>query len=155
MTDIRNNANNNADLQFGFAQLSMDEELMHGATIKISYKITVTNIGEVDYKENSFYYTGNVANKNTIVKTEANELVDYVANNLQFYAVDNPAWEVIDKNTLVANDARETLVHNSLKDATNKYNTVITTKPVDANGNSPSNIAKAKLEPHIYNEKRI
>ncbi len=152
MTDIRNNANNNADLQFGFAQLSMDEELMHGATIKISYKITVTNIGEVDYKENSFYYTGNVANKNTIVKTEANELVDYVANNLQFYAVDNPAWEVIDKNTLVANDARETLVHNSLKDATNKYNTVITTKPVDANGNSPSNIAKAKLEPHIYNE---
>lgn len=152
MIDIRNNANNNADLQFGFAQLSMDEELMHGATIKISYKITVTNIGEVDYKENSFYYTGNVANKNTIVKTEANELVDYVANNLQFYAVDNPAWEVIDKNTLVANDARETLVHNNLKDATNKYNTVITTKPVDTNGNSPSNIAKAKLEPHIYNE---
>lgn len=39
-----------------------------------------------------------------------------------------------------------------MKDATNKYNTVITTKPVDANGNSPSNIAKAKLEPHIYNE---
>lgn len=152
MINIRNNANNNADLQFGFAQLSMDEELMHGATIKISYKITVTNIGEVDYKENSFYYTGNVANRNTIVKTEPNELVDYVANNLQFYAVDNPAWEVIDKNTLVANDARETLVHNSLKDATDKYNTVITTKPVDASGNSPSNIAKAKLVPKIYDE---
>ena len=152
MTDIRNNANNNPDVQFGFAQLSMDEELMHGATIKISYKITVTNIGEVDYKENSFYYTGNVANKNTIVKTEPNQLVDYVANNLQFYAVDNPAWEVIDKNTLVANNARETLVHNSLKDATNKYNTVITTKPVDANGNSPSNIAKSKLLPKIYDE---
>lgn len=157
MTDIRKNAKNNVDLQFGFAQLSMDEELMHGATIKISYKITVTNIGEVDYKENLFYYTGKVANKNTIVRTQPNQLVDYVANNLQFYAIDNPAWEVIDKNTLFAGNennynSRETLVHNSLRENVNKYNTVITTKPVDANGNSPSNIAKAKLVPKIYDK---
>lgn len=149
MADIRSQA---TQLQFGFAQLSMDEELMHGATIKISYKITVTDIGEVDYKDNLFYYTGNVADRNTIVRTEPNQLIDYVGNNLQFYAVDNPAWQVIDKNTLVSNDQRETLVHNNWKEQTEKYNTVITTKPVDESGNSQSNIAKAKLVPKIYDE---
>ena len=39
-------------------QLTMDQELMHGATLQITYAITVANVGEVDYKEDQFYYTG-------------------------------------------------------------------------------------------------
>ena len=125
---------------------------MHGATIKISYEIKVTNIGEVDYKDNLFYYTGTVHDRATLVKTEPNKLIDYVANNLQFYKVDNPAWQVIDKDTLFAGseanyNKRETLVHNSIRNDANKYNTIIETS-------ADSKIAKAKLEPKIYNESK-
>lgn len=129
---------NSYDVQYGLIQLSMDEELMHGATIKISYKLTVTNVGEVDYKENSFYYTGNVADKNTVVTTTANQLVDYVANNLQFYAADNEAWQVISQEELLNGP-----VNMIYANETAKYNTVITTT-------EKSNISKTKLVPVIY-----
>ena len=140
MAEIRDK--NTYDVQYGLIQLSMDEELMHGATIKISYKITVTNVGEVDYKENSFYYTGNVADKNTVVKTIANQLVDYVANNLQFYAVDNEAWQVITQDELLNGP-----VNMVYANETAKYNTVITTS-------EKSNIAKTELVPIIYDSER-
>lgn len=134
------------DAQYGLIQMSMDEELMHGATIKISYKITVTNKGEVDYKDNMFYYTGIVSNPSTVVKTEANQVIDYVANNLQFYALDNSSWSVIDEQTLLANgNETQTLVNNKLTDEAKKYNTIITT-------NENSNIAKTALLPEKYDE---
>lgn len=153
---------NSYDAQYGLIQMSMDEELMHGATIKISYKITITNVGEVDYKDNEFYYTGNIAPErmnSTVVRTEPNQLVDYVANNLQFYKVDNDAWQVIEKDQLISTDTttidegknitnrdaiEKNIVNNTLKEQVAKYNTVITTS-------ENSNIAKAKLVPLMYN----
>lgn len=129
---------NSYDLVYGLIQLSMDEELMHGATIKISYKITVRNVGEVDYKDNEFYYTGNVSDKSTIVETSPNQIIDYVANNLQFYAVDNSSWEVISKDELLSGP-----VNVKLANAIEKYNTVITT-------NNRANIVNSQLVPEIY-----
>lgn len=128
--------------KFGLIQLSMDEELMHGATIKISYQITVTNVGEVDYKEDSFYYTGQIANTNNIVTTTANQLVDYVANNLQFYVADNSSFEVIKSDKLLSDG----LINTALKNNIEKFNTIITTS-------ANSNIAKTALVPSLYKEK--
>lgn len=101
----------------GKVQLTMDEELMHGSTIQITYAITVANVGEVDYKEDKFYYTGKVGDTNTIVKTDPRALVDYVGtqvhdytsnddktatrNNLQFNAAQNPDWSVISGDDLL------------------------------------------------------
>ena len=148
MTQIREK--NTYDVKYGLIQMHMDEELMHGASIKISYKITVTNVGEVDYKDNEFYYTGIITDRdgqkadtirnNTIVKTQANQLIDYVANNLQFYAIDNKNWEVISQTDLLNGP-----VNIGLANETVKYNTVITTK-------ENSDIAKAKLTPKMYEE---
>ena len=126
------------DAAYGLIQMTMDKELMHGASIKITYKITVTNVGEVDYKERSFYYTGNVADKSTLVYTQANQLVDYVANNLQYYDVDNPTWTLISKD-----DLNKDLVNPTLATEVAKYNTIITTK-------ANSNIASTALAPLIY-----
>lgn len=138
--------NNLYDAQYGLIQMSMDEELMHGATIKISYKITVTNKGEVDYKDNMFYYTGIVSDPSAVVKTKADQVIDYVANNLQFYAVDNNSWSVIDEQTLLANgEETKTLVNNKLTNEVKKYNTIITT-------NENSNIAKTELVPEKYDK---
>ena len=129
------------DAQYGLVNLIMDEELMHGATIKISYKVTVSNKGEVDYKDNMFYYTGIVSDPTSVVDTQANQVIDYVANNLQFYEVDNNAWEVIKIQDILGNG----LVNNALKNEMVKYNTIIIT-------NANSNIAKAKLVPEKYDE---
>ena len=115
----------------GLIQLSMDEELMHGATIKITYKITITNVGEVDYKDNCFYYTGNVKDKNTIVKTRADQVIDYVANNLQFNASENSNWSVIEKDKLNTNNMYTTLVNNNLKKQVEQYNTIIQTEALN------------------------
>lgn len=85
----------------GNINLTMDEELMQGATMKIKYNITVTNIGEVDYSDNEFYYKGTESDKNgNIVTTTVGEIVDYVGyqrindehvtrNNLNYVESDN------------------------------------------------------------------
>lgn len=63
----------------GNIYLTMDEELMQGANIKIKYNIQVENIGEINYKDQEFYYLGNESAPSTnIVKTTVKEIVDYV-----------------------------------------------------------------------------
>lgn len=126
----------------GLIQLTMDEELMHGATIQVTYAITVANIGEADYNENQFYYTGKVANPSTIVKTTPNTLVDYIGfqaesgnatrNNLQFIAAQNPDWSVISVDELISGNENDESINNNLinsrlKDNANKYTTIIKT----------------------------
>ncbi|NLC88232.1 MAG: hypothetical protein GX682_05650, partial [Clostridiaceae bacterium] len=115
--------------KFGLIQVSMDEELMHGATIQISYNVTVSNIGEVDYKDNSFYYKGNVSDVSKVVTTKANQVIDYVANNLQFYAKDNSNWSVISKDDLLS----QGLVNTALSTQLDKYNTIIVTDKLSNN----------------------
>jgi len=124
--NIENIRNKNSN-KFGLIQLSMDEELMHGATLEITYQVTVNNVGEVDYKDNSFYYTGKVADKNSVVKTRANQVIDYVANNLQFNVNNNSNWEVIKQDELIKDDSKLSLVNNTLKEKVEKYNTIIVT----------------------------
>lgn len=117
----------------GKVQLTMDEELMHGSTIQITYAITVANVGEVDYQEDQFYYTGKVGNTGNIVKTNPKALVDYVGtqvhdytsnddktatrNNLQFSAEQNPDWSVISSDDLLNSG----LVNNRLAENVKKY----------------------------------
>lgn len=128
--------------KFGLIQLTMDEELMHGATIRISYQITVRNVGEADYNDDNFYYTGVASNTDSIVKTTANQVIDYIANNLQFYVADNSSWQVISQDDLLNNG----LVNTALKDNIAQYNTIITTT-------DNANIAKTALVPTIYKDK--
>lgn len=133
---LENIRKQNAD-KFGFIQLNMDEELMHGATIKISYKMTVQNVGEVDYIDNQYYYTGVKSPNAQVVKTKVEKVIDYVANNLQFYAKDNINWDVIKQEELLS----QGLVNEKLKDQVAKYNTVIVTDDF-----------AAELVPALYKE---
>ncbi len=89
----------------GLIQINMDEELMHGATIRIEYTLTVTNAGEVDYDGKDFYYRGNKSGN--IVTTSADQVIDYVNNNLQFRADENKAedgsqvWSIISTDEVI------------------------------------------------------
>ena len=110
----------------GLIQVTMDEELMHGATIQITYDFKVTNVGEVDYNETTFYYTGKVANPNTIVRTSADNVIDYVANNLQFRKDSNKEewkWNAITTQEINHNGYVNSEVAGILKN----YNTIIVT----------------------------
>ena len=141
---------NSWDAAVGLIQMSMDTELMHGATIKISYKITVSNLGEVDYRagnnknaiDNGFYYTGKKSNSAIVATTRANVLTDFVSNNLQFYKNDNAAWEVIQSSDLFSKN----YLHRMYSEEIKKYNTVLTTT-------SAANIPKADLVPELYYNK--
>ena len=86
----------------GMIQAILDSELMHGATIRIDYTLTVKNVGETDYTGKAFYYTG--VKSGDIVTTSADTVVDYVSNNLQYREVDNSNWEVVSLDKLEVNE---------------------------------------------------
>ena len=98
--------------------------------IKITYDVTVTNMGEVDYNETQFYYIGKVNNPETIVRTSADVVMDYVANNLQFRTQSNQDawdWSTITEQEIQNNNYVNTEVQGVLKD----YNTIITTEALN------------------------
>lgn len=74
--------------QHGYAQATMDENLLHGATIKILYNFTIKNTGEKDYVDENgnidinFYNTGVATGE--LATTRASYIVDYIENNLKF-----------------------------------------------------------------------
>ena len=124
-TILKNVQKYSKDGNNGLIQPTMDKELTHGATIQITYDITVKNIGEVDYNDPSFYYTGVVKNQNTIVTTSADLLVDYVANNLKYRSEDNKtewAWKAMSAEELANGGYVNSDVQKELKN----YNTIIT-----------------------------
>lgn len=129
--DVKNIVANTYDAATGNNGLivaTMDEELMQGANIRISYELKVTNVGETDYAGENFYYKGTDAG--TIVTTKANTVTDYVANNLTFKEENN-----VDTGWQKADNAITTLgLKNTPEMVTNiaKYNDVISTSKLDA-----------------------
>lgn len=118
----------------------MDEELMYGARIELIYTFTVTNIGEVDYMDNRFYYTGvsNAPNDlNNVSTSRADTVVDYVSNNLQFLPTNsnNSTWSIRTVDDLIKNTNTGTnigdntnLVSTKFTDTLRTYNALTTTK---------------------------
>ena len=114
----------------GLIQLSMDQEIMHGASIQITYKLTVKNVGEVDYEGDQFYYTGkNPKNK---VTTTPNTVVDYVSNNLQFNGKNNPGWEVVKLDKLYKEEnSADNYIDQDVKNKAQKINTIVKTNALN------------------------
>ena len=118
------------DTDRGLIQLTMDEELMHGATIQVTYTIKITNVGETDYvdgENKNFYYKGDTSGAH-ISKTTTEQVVDYVQNNLQFEANNSTnsgdGWSVISGSDLLAGD----LVNARLSASLPEFNTIIQTE---------------------------
>lgn len=82
-------------------QAYMDDELIENSTLQINYVYTIENIGEVDYLDKQFYYTGktNDTSLNNISRTNIDEVLDYVPNKINFdAAVSNNLDELRVKN---------------------------------------------------------
>ena len=127
---VQKKVNSVVSRQNGILQVTMDEELMHGATIEITYNVTVTNIGEEDYNETQFYYIGEVSNRDSIVTTSADVVMDYVPNNMQFRTDTNNddwGWGTITQGEIGNNGYVSPEVSNILS----QYNTIITTQALN------------------------
>ena len=118
------------DTDKGLVQLTMDEELMHGATIQITYTVKITNVGEVDYIDGdykNFYYKGNT-DGTSVVRTLTDQVIDYVQNNLQFEAANEfnakDGWKAINANDALNSD----LVNKRLQQKLTEFNTILQTE---------------------------
>ena len=120
----------NTNKNRGLIQLSMDQEIMHGASIQITYKLTVKNVGEVDYEGDQFYYTGkNPGNK---VTTTPNTVVDYVSNNLQFNKDNNSNWEIVKLDELYKEEnSADNYIDQDVKNKAQKINTIVKTNALN------------------------
>lgn len=123
----------------GLISVTMDENLMHGATLKVLYNFKITNTGERDYIDQdggidiSYYNTGVPTGK--LVTTKASYIVDYIENNMKFSPdnmldnIDkekyyNQFWtEVTDKKELNTGD--DSRLVNVDMDILNSYITII------------------------------
>ena len=83
----------------GQITMNIDEELMQGAELNITYKVTVKNIGEIDYTTQEFYYSGTKGTEEQKVTSSGVTIVDYVSNNLSITKVSSD-WSVQDKAVL-------------------------------------------------------
>ena len=113
--------------------LTMDEELMQGATINVKYTLKVTNVGEIDYTGYNFYYKGNVAN-GSLVRTTIKGVVNYIGaalsddakatkNNLRFDASnsENNGWEQVNFDYLYKGEAKPLVSEDLLTQSNGTY----------------------------------
>ena len=89
----------------GLVQATVDENLLHGATLELTFSIKVINTGETDYDDETYYNTGVITDANKIVTLDPAVVVDYVSNNLSFDMSKNSGWqEITDKTVLTSGD---------------------------------------------------
>ena len=125
----------------GMLKTEMDNELIEGAKLDITYKMKVKNIGELDYSTADYYYYG-IKDDNNKVTSSVTELLDYVDGRLN--NVDpNEQWQETDKKHLED-------VNASMKDNEdiNKYRTYLTTKlakPLATGESNEINLYTSKL----------
>lgn len=70
----------------GLVQGTVDENLLYGATLNVRYSLKIRNHSEVDYNEQSYYYTGVVADRSTMNRITPTSVIEYVPNVLQYDA---------------------------------------------------------------------
>lgn len=150
----------------GHIQATIDENLLHGATMKVLYLFTVKNTGERDYVNSDgtvnkeFYNTGVPTGE--LATTNVDYMIDYVENNLDFtkenvedpdYAKYNANWDIISKadianNGYLAQGVLEQIRDDATKDIDDgKYKVVIRT-------NDNSTIRKALIPSEKRGEDR-
>lgn len=101
----------------GLIRTEMDNEMIEGATLEVTYIMKVTNVSELDYVSENYYYYGNKKNSD-VVRASVTELLDYVDGRLS--VVDNN-WSETDKNHL-------NIVNASQKDNSETTRNYITNK---------------------------
>ena len=120
-------------------QATLDEELMSGATIRLKYKISASNIGEVDYLDKNFYYLGKTSSTNwsNVAQTSAKNVLDYVTNEIKYeesYQEAGNEWKIVTTDVLLGNNTTEDddYVNSVYEQNLKTFNVLVTTNKLSA-----------------------
>ena len=97
-------------------QAEIDDEIMNGATINVTYNLKVENVGEIDYQDRYFYYYGKKSDDTEPVRTRVVRVVDYVPNDVSYDASkqnDDAHWDVYSGKELIVSGIKENSNANS------------------------------------------
>lgn len=97
----------NATPANGFVRLEMDSELIEGSRLEIGYEIRADNNSELDYLSENYYKYG--IQEGEVVTITPSAIVDYLDEDWNFDAVNNPAWEAIQKDDAKLNLAEDVM----------------------------------------------
>lgn len=126
-----------------YVQATVDENLLHGATLKIYYTMKITNTGETDYVvvngdqvnvDELYYTTGHKSSNSQESQTKAEVVIDYIENNLAYKQEDiqNQQWETVRREELqkgtATNPSKDSLIDDTLTNSIKTYETLIKTK---------------------------
>lgn len=116
----------------GFIQLYLDEELMYGATIQITYKMQINELKNYVEYEGLEYYAKGRTNSGTKVESGAKKLVCYIPNKMQFNKTQSGNWNAItDINEIIPAEEKDdeninnNLVNYRLKDTISSQSNTI------------------------------
>lgn len=116
----------------GFIQLYLDEELMYGATIQITYKMQINELNDYVEYEGLEYYAKGRTNSGIKVESKAKKLVCYIPNKMQFNKTQSGDWNTItDINEIIPAEEKDgeninnNLVNYRLKDTISSQSNTI------------------------------
>lgn len=130
----------------GFIQLYLDEELMYGATIQITYKMQINELNDYVEYEGLEYYAKGRTNSENKVESKAKKLVCYISNKMQFNKTQSGDWNSItDINEIIPAEEKDgeninnNLVNYRLKDTISSQSNTISKIEADNINNKYSN----------------
>lgn len=139
----------------GAVHIEFDNELIHGSTLELGYKVKAINNSELDYTTESFYKYGIEGTKDERVKLSPQEILDYVDNNLIYTKDDNSKWNIINKGDYTNKIDNAEIYDNTEK---SKINTILSYNIKENNnsielapGDTYNNIPEIKLEKLLSN----
>ena len=80
----------------GFIRLEMDSELIEGSRLEVGYEIRADNNSELDYLSENYYKYGII--EGDVVTITPSAIIDYLDEDWDFNAENNPDWEAIQKD---------------------------------------------------------
>lgn len=108
----------------GNIHIEVDNEIIQGATLKVTYEITVDNSNcEIDYNDEDYYIYGTVpANKEEVFKiATVVDMFDYLPEDVVLESTDGNNWERI----TISEDMKGTLLQNEVYDVVRNLQNVI------------------------------
>lgn len=128
----KSNRSTTKEITGGFIQLYLDEELMYGATIQITYKMQINELNDYVEYEGLEYYAKGRTNSGIKVESKAKKLVCYIPNKMQFNKTQSGDWNAItDINEIIPAEEKDgeninnNLVNYRLKDTISSQSNTI------------------------------
>ncbi len=125
----------------GFIRAEIDDELIEGSILETTYIIKATNIGELDYISDRYYYYGNKTGAE-VVKASVTGLIDYLDGRLAI--VEDNRWQEKGLDYLQLVNSKENK-NTAYVNTTRAYLTTYLTQPLAPGESKSVDISTSKL----------